>query len=152
MGRLGITAGQARGPEGARSLNRIKWSDEMKLPWTKGEETKSVSSMMVALSQLGSARWGSRSSEALMRDGYLRNAVAYRCIRMVAEAAASVPMVSAQAATAALLARPMPDEAGPSLLETLYSQLQMTGNAYVCLLYTSPSPRDQRGSRMPSSA
>ena len=25
-------------------------------------------------------------------------------------------------------------------------------NAMVCLLYTSPSPRDQRGSRMPSSA
>ena len=24
--------------------------------------------------------------------------------------------------------------------------------AYPCLLYTSPSPRDQRGSRMPSSA
>ena len=23
---------------------------------------------------------------------------------------------------------------------------------YACLLYTSPSPRDQRGSRMPSSA
>ena len=103
----------------------------MKLPWIKGEETKSVSSMMVALSQLGSARWGARSSEALMRDGYLRNAVVYRCIRMVAEAAASVPLVSAHAATADLLARPMPDEAGPSLLETLYSQLQMTGNAYV---------------------
>ena len=26
------------------------------------------------------------------------------------------------------------------------------GNPKVCLLYTSPSPRDQRGSRMPSSA
>ena len=26
------------------------------------------------------------------------------------------------------------------------------GAAYDCLLYTSPSPRDQRGSRMPSSA
>ena len=25
-------------------------------------------------------------------------------------------------------------------------------NNYICLLYTSPSPRDQRGSRMPSSA
>ena len=25
-------------------------------------------------------------------------------------------------------------------------------NACICLLYTSPSPRDQRGSRMPSSA
>ena len=28
----------------------------------------------------------------------------------------------------------------------------VTGDAQVCLLYTSPSPRDQRGSRMPSSA
>ena len=26
------------------------------------------------------------------------------------------------------------------------------GNSKTCLLYTSPSPRDQRGSRMPSSA
>ena len=28
----------------------------------------------------------------------------------------------------------------------------LTGFANACLLYTSPSPRDQRGSRMPSSA
>ena len=26
------------------------------------------------------------------------------------------------------------------------------GDSFTCLLYTSPSPRDQRGSRMPSSA
>jgi len=103
----------------------------MKLPWTKGEEAKSVSSMMVALSQLGSARWGARSSDALMRDGYLRNAVAYRCVRMVAEAAASVPLVSSQEGVSTLLNRPMPDEAGFGLLETLYSHLQISGNAYV---------------------
>ena len=30
--------------------------------------------------------------------------------------------------------------------------LDASGNSTVCLLYTSPSPRDQRGSRMPSSA
>ena len=30
--------------------------------------------------------------------------------------------------------------------------IQAEGNTQVCLLYTSPSPRDQRGSRMPSSA
>ena len=29
---------------------------------------------------------------------------------------------------------------------------QGTGKGTRCLLYTSPSPRDQRGSRMPSSA
>ena len=28
----------------------------------------------------------------------------------------------------------------------------LCGKVWVCLLYTSPSPRDQRGSRMPSSA
>ena len=28
----------------------------------------------------------------------------------------------------------------------------ITSNPSICLLYTSPSPRDQRGSRMPSSA
>ena len=27
-----------------------------------------------------------------------------------------------------------------------------TSNTHICLLYTSPSPRDQRGSRMPSSS
>ena len=32
--------------------------------------------------------------------------------------------------------------------EHLIDGLELTG----CLLYTSPSPRDQRGSRMPSSA
>ena len=32
------------------------------------------------------------------------------------------------------------------------AQLPQTRIAYSCLLYTSPSPRDQRGSRMPSSA
>ena len=29
---------------------------------------------------------------------------------------------------------------------------RVTVNQGICLLYTSPSPRDQRGSRMPSSA
>ena len=31
-------------------------------------------------------------------------------------------------------------------------QDQIVQNNNICLLYTSPSPRDQRGSRMPSSA
>ena len=32
------------------------------------------------------------------------------------------------------------------------SRIKMIGQSRICLLYTSPSPRDQRGSRMPSSA
>lgn len=50
---------------------------------------------LVALSEIGAARWGARDGAALTRDGYLQNAVAYRAVRMVAEAAASVPLVTA---------------------------------------------------------
>ena len=37
--------------------------------------------------------------------------------------------------------------------DSLLSQLEEAKTeGKICLLYTSPSPRDQRGSRMPSSA
>ena len=46
------------------------------------------------------------------------------------------------------------DIRGPVLKEA--KRLEEEGNKVlklnICLLYTSPSPRDQRGSRMPSSA
>ena len=32
------------------------------------------------------------------------------------------------------------------------AMMNVQQDLWVCLLYTSPSPRDQRGSRMPSSA
>ena len=37
-------------------------------------------------------------------------------------------------------------------VEKFGDSMQMTHPDHICLLYTSPSPRDQRGSRMPSSA
>ena len=43
----------------------------------------------------------------------------------------------------------IPDD--PSPLDAAMNGTQM-GKRYVCLLYTSPSPRDKRQSRMPSSA
>ena len=33
-----------------------------------------------------------------------------------------------------------------------YGEIEISNGILTCLLYTSPSPRDQRGSRMPSSA
>ena len=37
-------------------------------------------------------------------------------------------------------------------LRVMYTVLVILCSIWICLLYTSPSPRDQRGSRMPSSA
>ena len=45
----------------------------------------------------------------------------------------------------------MVDQLSPRQQEVLRLRMQ-AGLSYRCLLYTSPSPRDQRGSRMPSSA
>ena len=39
---------------------------------------------------------------------------------------------------------------GGKAVEAIARQPEAAGD--ICLLYTSPSPRDQRGSRMPSSA
>ena len=36
--------------------------------------------------------------------------------------------------------------------DELKNRILRTGNNLICLLYTSPSPRDRYGSRMPSSA
>ena len=47
-----------------------------------------------------------------------------------------------------LEAKSLPDET----LAYAQDHLRILSGLYGCLLYTSPSPRDQRGSRMPSSA
>ena len=93
-------------------------------------EAKSVPPL-VALSEVGEARWGSRDGAALTRDGYLANAIAYRAVRMVAEAAAAVPLVTAHEGASRLLRRPQPDGIATELFETAYSQLQLTGNAFL---------------------
>ena len=48
-----------------------------------------------------------------------------------------------------VLVQPRYSEIVPSEVETT---TRLTKRISFCLLYTSPSPRDQRGSRMPSSA
>jgi len=48
---------------------------------------------LVALTTAGRPVWTPRDYECLAREGFAKNPVAYRCIRMIAEAAASAPLV-----------------------------------------------------------
>ena len=41
---------------------------------------------------------------------------------------------------------------GKAWVDEVFKQIGKRRDTIICLLYTSPSPRDQRGSRMPSSA
>jgi HK97 family phage portal protein len=86
----------------------------------------------------GAAHWSGRSYAALSRAGFMRNPVAYRAIRMIAEAGASVPWLAYDGATEliehpalALLARPNARQGGPDFFEALYGHLALSGNAYV---------------------
>ncbi len=105
----------------------------MKLGWpfstARREEKSSVP--LIALSQIGEARWGSREGTALTRDGYLQNAIAYRAVRMVAETAASVPLVTAHEGAGRLIRRPQPGDVAATFFEAVFTQLQLTGNAFV---------------------
>ena len=101
----------------------------MKLPWTKIEQKNAPH--LIALSQLPLADWGRLDPTALVRDGYVGNAIAYRCVRMIAEAAASIVFKASDNRVESLLKEPSPDEAGQALRERLYTDLQITGNAWL---------------------
>jgi len=77
--------------------------------------------------------WPMRDPAAFAREGYARNAIAYRCVRMIAEAAASAPLKVGPFGhpLSRLLARPNPEQTGVELLETFFGHLQVAGNAYL---------------------
>jgi HK97 family phage portal protein len=88
---------------------------------------------MLAWHAPGRPVWSPRETVAFAREGYVRNAIAYRCVRLIAEAAASAPLRIGPAdhPLARLLARPNPEQTGVELLEAFYGHLQVSGNAFL---------------------
>ncbi|MBI1339523.1 phage portal protein [bacterium] len=93
---------------------------------------------LAALAGLPAAHWS--GAGVLAREGFERNAVGYRCVRMIAETAASLPMRPTGAAggggapgdrLARLVERPNAFEAGADLMETFYGHLLIHGEAYL---------------------
>jgi HK97 family phage portal protein len=104
-------------------------------PFLKGAKTPR---RILALGEVGRPQWTPRDYAALAREGYGRNAVVHRCVRLVAEGVGALKPVAmsdgrevADHPALALLARPNGHEAGPVFLETLASHLMLAGNAYV---------------------
>jgi HK97 family phage portal protein len=94
----------------------------------------------------GRAVWTARDFAALAREGFQRNAVVHRAVRLVAEAAASLPLTLAGADDAhplsALLARPNPREGGMRFLDGVYGHLLVSGNAYIETVEIDGTPRE----------
>lgn len=101
------------------------------------EEKTSRAGAMIALHQAGRPVWTPRDYAALAREGFLKNAVVFRCVRLIAEAAGSVPLLIYKDGRELdehpllrLLARPNPRQSGAAFLETLIGHLLVAGNAY----------------------
>jgi len=104
---------------------------------------------LLALQTLGLARWAPRNTTDLTRLGYERNAIVYRCVRMIAETAATVPWLVYEGALEApdhpcldLLTRPNPGASRPEFLEAVFTHLMLSGNAYVEAVSLDGRPRE----------
>jgi len=100
-------------------------------------EAKSAQ-MLMAIRDLGVPDWTRRSFPALAQEGFMRNPVVHRCVRLIAEAATRVPLVASEDGkrlsahpVLELLRRPNPHQSGSELLEAAYAFLQTAGNAYL---------------------
>src|SRR5690606_17000891 len=112
-------------------------------------EQKQAGGGFVTLYREGDALWTRRDYGSLSREGFLRNPVAHRAVRMISEAAAAVPWLAYEGEAELdahplldLLARPNAGQTGPSFMETLYGYLLLSGNAYLELVEAGSGARE----------
>ena len=123
-------------------------------PWSArrvagAAEKKHAGFGFVALHAQGEPHWTRRDYAALAREGFMRNPVVHRAVRLVAETAAAVPWLlydgSAELVEHPLLnmlERPNQRQAGATFLEGLYGHLLIAGNAYVELVDAGSDARE----------
>jgi HK97 family phage portal protein len=106
--------------------------------WSGPEAKASLTGPLIALELPGGPVWTPRDYAAFAREGVMQNAVVYRCVRMISEAAASVPLVLYDGAEEIethplldLLGRPSPGHTATDLCESWYGFLLVAGNAYL---------------------
>ncbi|HML91740.1 phage portal protein [Methyloceanibacter sp.] len=106
--------------------------------WLGLEAKASQTAKLVAWATGGQPVWTPRDYASLAREGFTKNPIVYRSVRMIAEAAASVPLYLLDGAKEidehpllTLLKRPNPMQCGPDLLEQFYGHLIVAGNGYL---------------------
>ena len=125
----------------------------MKLPVlfnrAPAEKKHSATHGLLALQRPGAPVWTPRDYASLSKQGFERNAIVYRCVRLVAEAAASAPFkvrehgdVLCEHPILDLLKRPNPSESGAEIFEKFYGYLQTAGNAYFEAVSLDDGPRE----------
>ncbi|MDX1779810.1 MAG: phage portal protein [Thalassovita sp.] len=102
------------------------------------EAKASAAGRVIAVPGAGRVAWSPRDSATLTRTGFAGNPVGFRCVKMIAEAAAALPLLLQDRQQRydlhpllQLIDHPNPAQGKAELFEALYAQLLLTGNAYV---------------------
>ena len=102
------------------------------------ERKDSAAGPLVYMQTLGRPAWTPRDYASLAKESYMQNAIAYRCVRMIAEASASVPFLLYEGEDELeehplmeLLKKPNPFESGEQLWDGFYSFMKIAGNTYL---------------------
>ena len=109
-------------------------------------KASAVGPMLVANNR-GQAVWTERNLDQYSREGYQRNPVVFRCVRLIAANAASMPIVAkigereiADHPALKVLNRPNPFMSGKAFLEALYAYRMLTGNAFAEVVTVAGKP------------
>ena len=113
------------------------------------EQKASRAQALFALFAEAKPYWSPKNISDLAREGYAKNPVAYRCVRTIAEAVASLPLAMYDGLREldrhpllGLLARPNPRETRADFLEAVASHLLVAGNSYIELVAIAGEPRE----------
>jgi HK97 family phage portal protein len=115
------------------------------VPGAVPEVKASATGPVIALQGAGRVAWSPRDVVSLTRAGFIGNPVGFRAVRMIAEAAAALPLIVQDRErrydthpVQELIARPNAAQGRAELLEALYGQILLTGNAYLEAVGTDP--------------
>jgi HK97 family phage portal protein len=102
------------------------------------EQKASATGRVVAWGNSGRVAWSPRDTASLTRTGFLGNPVGFRAVKLIAEAAAALPLVLQDQdrrhevhPVLGLIARPNGAQGRAELFEAIYGHLLLSGNAYV---------------------
>ncbi|MDF0600945.1 phage portal protein [Psychromarinibacter sp. C21-152] len=102
------------------------------------ERKASATGRVMAWPGGGRVAWSARDTGSLTRTGFAANPVGFRAVRLIAEAAAAVPLVCQDAGqryethpVLELIGRPNPAQGRAELFEALYAHLLLSGNGFV---------------------
>src|SRR2546423_12444851 len=113
------------------------------------EQKASRTAQLIAFESGGRARWTPRDYATLAREGYVKNAIVYRAVKLVAENVGGCAYLVEEGAETRdrhplleLIARPNPRQDGAQFLESVATHLMIAGNAYVEAVAVDGSPRE----------